>query len=218
MDLQRRGPGTTIATTRCSIRSADLERGCRAFERHEGRDSMDRVGTFLLEQWWGRPAEMVDALTVFLLIRNAAFYRCGIFDPHRLERFLADHWDVISSFRDRDIASLTGGDHGTIRRLFVGFNAALQIRAGNGRAQRSPVAVSKTLHLLGPRFFPLWDCAIANQYGCDYSDKPADGYTHFCNIIQAIATDLVGRVSPSSKSLLERIDEYNYAQYTKGWI
>jgi hypothetical protein len=207
-----------MATTRCSIRIAELEKGCRAFERHEGRDSIDRVGTFLLEQWWGRQAEMVDALTVLLLAWNAPLYRYSMFDPQRLERFLVGHWDVISSFRNRDITSLTAGDHRTIRDLFKGFSAALRTQEGNDGGGRSPVAVAKTLHLLGPRFFPLWDCEIANQYGCDYSEEPATAYARFCNIVQTIATDLLGRVSPSPKSLVERIDEFNHAQYTKGWI
>jgi len=218
MDLQRKGPRANIATTRYLIRIADLEKGCRAFERHEGRDSMYRVATFLLEQWWGRHADMVDALTVLLLTWNAAFYKYGMFDQRRLEKFLVEQWDVVSDFRNRDITSLTAGDHETIRKLFVGFNAALQIQEGKGRGRRSPVAVAKTLHLLGPRFFPLWDYEIANQYGCDYSEKPGNAYTRFCDIVQTIAADLAGRVSPSPKSLLKRIDEFNYAQYTKGWI
>jgi hypothetical protein len=218
MDLQRKGPRANIATTRYLIRIIDLEKGCRAFERHEGRDSMYRVATFLLEQWWGRHADMVDALTVLLLTWNAAFYKYGMFDQHRLEDFLVGQWDVISSFRNRDITSLKAGDHESIRKLFVGFNAALQIQEGKGRGRRSPVAVAKTLHLLGPRFFPLWNYEIANQYGCDYSEKPANAYTRFCDIVQTIAADLAGRVSPSSKSLLKRIDEFNYAQYTKEWI
>lgn len=218
MDTQRKGSRTSLATTRYSIRTDELEEGCRAFERHEGRDSMYRVASFLLEHWWGRHQEMVDALTVLLLTWNAAFYRYGMFDQHRLEKFLAEHWDVISSFRNRDITSFSIEDHGTIRKLFVGFNAALQIQEGKGRGRRSPVAVAKTLHMLGPRFFPLWDYEIANRYDCDYSERPGNAYTQFCNIIRTIAVDLAPRVSPSSKSLLKRIDEFNYAKYTKGWI
>jgi hypothetical protein len=218
MDLQRNCPRATIASTRCLIQIAKLEQGCRAFELHQSRESVERVGAFLVEHWWGRHADMVDALTVLLLAWNAAFYHHGMFDQQRLENLLVGQWDVISSFRNREITSLTAGDHGTIRKLFVGFNAALQIQEGRSHGRCSPVAVARTLHLLGPRFFPLWDSEIANQYGCDYSNKPEDAYTNFCNIIQTIATDLMGRVSPSSKSLLERIDEFNYAQYTKGWI
>jgi len=218
MNLHRRSSPSTIATTRYLIRVADLEKGCKTFERHEGRDSTYRVATFLLEHWWGRHADMVDALTVLLLAGNATFFRYGMFDRHRLETFLAEKWDAISSFRNRDISSLAVRDHGTIRKLFVGLNAALQIREGRDQGRRSPVAVAKALHMLGPRFFPLWDYEIASQYGCDYSDKPAIAYMRFCDISQTIVADLTGRVSPSSKSLLKRIDEFNYVQYTKGWI
>jgi hypothetical protein len=141
-----------------------------------------------------------------------------MFDQHRLESFLVAQWDLLSHFRDRDITSLTPSDHASIRKLFLGFDAALQIQAGRDRGRHSPVAVAKTLHILGPRFFPVWDYEIANQYGCEYSEKPAGAYARFCDIIKVIAADLAEKTSPSSKSLLKRIDEFHYARFTKGWI
>jgi hypothetical protein len=177
-----------------------------------------RVATFLLEHWWGRQPEMVDALTVLLLTSNTAFYRDGMFDQNRLEQFLVGRWDSLTGFRDREIMSLTDGDRAVIKKLFHGLHVALQLTEGKNRGRRNPVAVAKTLNLLAPRFFPLWDYEIANYYGCEYAENPADAYLQFCSTLKRIAIDLASLVPSSPKSLLKQIDEYNYVKYTMGWI
>ena len=63
-----------------AVSLSELETECRAFEQWEPRDSMYRVSTFLVGEWWGNPAKLVDALSVLLLIWNGAFYRYGSFD------------------------------------------------------------------------------------------------------------------------------------------
>ena len=218
MTLQQKISQPTSGASRYWIPPAELEKGCNRFERYEGRDSVYRVATFLLEQCWERPAEMADALIVILLAWNAPLYKYGLFDQNRLEKFLVEHWDVVASFRNREVTSLAHEDHVVIRRLFTGLHKALQFRRGNGQGQRSPIAVAKALHLLAPRFFPLWDFEIANRYGCDYSEKPAEGYLQLCCTFKQIAVTLASLIPPTSKSLLKQIDEYNYAIYTKGWI
>jgi hypothetical protein len=74
-----------------TISLAELENECRAFEEWEPRDSMYRVSTFLVREWWGDPAKLVDALSVLLLIWNGAFYRYGNFDEAALETNLRDN-------------------------------------------------------------------------------------------------------------------------------
>jgi hypothetical protein len=78
MPLQRKVPRAAFETSRYSIRTEDLDKGGKVFEQHEGRDSTSRVATFLIEQWWGRPADMVDAITVVLLTWNATDTACLI--------------------------------------------------------------------------------------------------------------------------------------------
>ena len=214
----RTGAGVKPAGSRHRITVADLERGSDAFERYEGRDSMYRVATFLLDQWWGRHPDMVDALSVLLLTWNSAFYRYGMFDQEKLEKCLKDQWDQIQRFHDREISSLGDEDQGAVRTVFNALRDALQIREGKKKGKKSSVAVAKTLHLLAPRFFPLWDAEIADVYGCDYAKESADAYVRFCGIIRDIAMDVGRLTSPSPKSLLKRIDEYNNAKYTKEWI
>ncbi len=50
------------------ISLSDLESQCRAFEEREPRDSMYRVSSFLVREWWGDPTKLVDALSVLLLV------------------------------------------------------------------------------------------------------------------------------------------------------
>src|SRR4029453_18269077 len=116
MTVQQKARQHSSGASRYSIPPAELEKGCSRFERYEGRDSVYRVATFLLEKWWGRPAEMADALIVMLLAWNAPFYKYGLFNHDPLEKFLALHWDAISSFRDREVTSLTDADRAAIRR------------------------------------------------------------------------------------------------------
>ena len=93
-----------------TISLAELESECRAFEKWEPRDSMYRVSTFLVREWWGDPAKLVDALSVLLLVWNGAFYRYGNFDEAALETNLRDNQAALNAFRERDIASFGEGD------------------------------------------------------------------------------------------------------------
>ncbi len=179
---------------------------------------MYRVAAFLLNEWWGRHADMVDALTVLLLTWNAAFYRFRTFDQSRLESCLQKHWSTIQSFRQREINSFVKSDHRPLELLFLALLEALQISSGKRRGRQSPVATSKTLHLLAPMFLPIWDNAIAHHYECQYSSDPSGAYIKFCGKIKKIAAALKPVVPPSSKTLLKQIDEFNYAKYTKNWI
>lgn len=45
-------------------------------------------------------------------------------------------------------------DEATVKGVFKSFEKVL-----------GPVGATKCLHLLAPRFFPLWDRAIAEAYG-----------------------------------------------------
>jgi len=205
-----------------AISISEIEDGCRAFESWEPRDSMYRVSTFLVREWWDDPARLVDALSVLLLVWNAAFYRFyGSFDEQALEEFLRQNQSKFSAFRGRDISSLSEADEADIQRLFNGLSGALKT---TGKGVESPVSVGKALHLLAPNFFPLWDQYIAPAYCCPYtSEVPSVAYTVFSRRIRSMAAQLSVELAAdrssrkewlSTKTLLKRIDEYNYMKYT----
>lgn len=207
------------------VLTEDFMLGIQAFKKNEGRDSMYRVATFLLDKWWGDFPKMVDALSVLLLTWNNAFYRYGMFSQDLLENFLSNHWIEIESFHSRDIRSLESNDYEAITNIFMELGKALQ-RNNKGKITISPVGVAKALHLLAPKFFPIWDQYIATEYDCYYSWKPADSYFRFCGEIQKIAEEMANQDQikqllsndPEKKSLLKRIDEFNYARFTQHWV
>lgn len=201
-----------------SISPEELALGSRLFEEREGRNSMYRVATFLLKEWWGQYGHMTDALTVLLLTWNGAFYRYGMFDQDTLEACLKAHWPTIDGFRPRSIASMSAADEAPLRVLFLALREALRIAHGKHAGAHSSVAVAKTLHLLAPHFLPIWDQRIAHAYDCRYARDPAAAYQRFCWIIRDIAATLAPIAPDSDKTLLKRIDEFNYAKYSKGWI
>jgi hypothetical protein len=193
-------------------------KGCEEFEKHETRDAMYKVATFLVSHFWGKPADMADGLGVLLLTWNQAFYRYGIFDFNKLERCIADNFQRIENFRGRDISTLSSSDEGDIRLLFNQFLESLQIDSGKMQGRRSPVAVAKALHLLAPNFFPLWDYKIAQAYGCYYDKNPGEKYVSFCKITKSVADKVKNYIIRSDKTLIKLIDEYNYSKYTQRWI
>jgi len=196
----------------------EFHKGCEEFEKHEKRDSMYKVATFLVSHHWGKPSDMADGLGVLLLTWNQAFYRYGAFDFDKLEKCIDNNFPQINGFRNREISSLSGSDVEDIEHLFNTFLEVLQIDSGTKKGTKSPVAVAKALHLLAPDFFPLWDDKIARYYGCYYNREPAKKYVSMCRITEAIAEKIREYTARSDKTLIKLIDEYNYTRYTKGWI
>ena len=194
-------------------------KGCQAYEANERRDAMYKVASFLVEHFWGNPQEMADGLGVLLLTWNQAFYRYGFFSFDDLENAIRRNMPALEMYRRREILTLTSRDEPGVYQLFEEFLDALQIRRGSRQGSKSPVATAKALHLLAPRFFPLWDKEIARAYGCSYrSTNAAVKYWQFCRKMKVLADSLAPYVPASDRSLLKRIDEYNYAKFTQGWI
>lgn len=193
-------------------------KGCEEYEKHEKRDAMYKVASFFLSHFWGEPSDMADGLGVLLLTWNQAFYRYGIFDFYKLEECITENFKNIENFRNKDILSLSSSDEDNIKDLFKKFLIALQIDSGKMKGRKSPVAVAKALHLLSPKFFPIWDDKIARAYRCYYNDNPAERYFSFCRITKVIAYEVKSYISRSDKTIIKLIDEYNYSKYTKGWI
>ena len=196
----------------------EFKKGREEFKKRESRDAMYKVATFLLLHFWGKPHDMADGLGVLLLTWNQAFYRYGPFDFDALEACIVANLDVIQRFRSREIFDFAKEDESEIKKLFNAFSDALKITEGKNQNHRSPVAVVKTLHLLAPKFFPLWDKEIANRYGCNYSKNPTEQYVRFCWLMKNFAERARNLVTDGEKSVVKAIDEFNYAKYTKHWI
>ena len=199
---------------------AKLVHGCTVFRQKgdEPRDAMYKTATFLVDRFWGRSAEMADSLGVLLLTWNQGFYRYGLFDFGKLEKCIAKNMRTLKAYRQRSILDYTAREDERIEKLLSDFIGTLAIKKGKKAGVRSPVAAAKTLHLLAPDFFPLWDNKIALGYDCNYSRRPAQRYLSFIKKVQDVARNVTGVSLPAGKTLLKLIDEYNYAKFTRKWI
>ncbi len=73
------------------------------------------------------------------------------------------------------------------------------------------------MHLLAPAFLPLWDNPIAAAYG--QFPMRAHNYIGFCGQMKDLAAAVQAYVpNPDDCTILKRIDEFNYAVYTKRWV
>jgi len=176
-------------------------------------DPMYRVAKRLLDNSWDEPSNMSEALGVLLLTWNQPFYgRFGWFKFEELEKCLAKNLMVIKGFKEREIFSFSSADEDVTKALFDEFLEALK-GVREAKAIRTPVGVTKALHLLAPKFFPMWDNKIAKNYECSFTTKnAAEKYICFCYLIKELA-EKVGSYPglPTDRTLVKLIDEYNHA-------
>jgi len=195
-------------------------KGIKEYRKYEKRDSMYKVATFLVSHFWSKFADMADGLGVILLTWNQAFYRYGFLDFDKLELFLKDNFTDIEYFRKRNIFSFEINDYDKIENLFNKLLiATTRINSDKSESKKSPVSVAKSLHILCPEFFPIWDTNIAKKYGYNYSANPSRKYLEFSRDLKELASKIKDYEGyPSDRPLIKLIDEYNYSKYTKGWI
>lgn len=185
----------------------------KEFRRHlyKKLNPMYKVAKRLLDNSWGSPPEMVEGVGILLLTWNQPFYGIrGWFDFQELERCFERNLRRIENFRRRNIFSLSSTDEENIKTLFNEFLVALK---GDKKGIKTPVGVSKALHLLAPEFFPMWDTQIAIDYRCRYStENAAERYIRFCKWIKQFAESVNKkyRPLPNDRTLVKLIDEYNH--------
>lgn len=211
----------------------DLLDGCKRYIKNEPRDLIYKIATRIVSQYWGEPSEVADGITILLSSWNAVFYRGTLPDVDQLGRSILKRNRELEEFRSRDIESLTTDDNDSIEEIFSEFKIAL--RRGGKRPAESPVSAAKALHLIAPNYFPLWDNAIAEGYGC--RAMKSEDYAHFMYKMREVAEGVIRsyikehggdkaqalrkiwelyplKIPEKEGKLLKWIDEYNYVKYT----
>ncbi len=91
-----------------------------------------------------------------------------------------------------------------ITTIFTDFEAVL-----------GPVGAAKCLHLLVPRFFPLWDRKITEGYGLPLRGRGRNGerYCRWMAITKEQCAAFGGEQA-LGRNPVKAIDEYNYITYT----
>lgn len=192
----------------------DLQKARKRFLESEPRDLFYSVATELIESAIKRNTKFTlsEALAVLLRTWNGAYYRFKPFDENHFKEI--DHLvkeyaeGIITDFRYRSILSVCERDEDKICKIFNAFEQFL-----------GPVGAAKSLHLLAPKFFPLWDREIAKKYGVSLGTRGTNTgkYWNFMEISRKQCKKLEGKL-PQEDNPLKRIDEYNYCRYTKQWI
>ncbi len=156
------------------------------------------------------PKELASALLVLLRSWNKQYYHFRPFraqDRVDLEALLDREWLHFLPFRARSIDSLCEQDRPAVISLYASFEGVL-----------GPVGAAKSLHLLAPGLFPIWDRAVAAAYGLPLLrvGKNAAKYHRFM-LIAKEQVAAVGGEHTLGLNLLKAIDEWNYCLYTKRW-
>jgi hypothetical protein len=178
------------------------------FEAVEPRDLFYRLSLYLMKQTEGSSGSFsrVEALAVLLQTWNHSYYqRLRIpFDAAHfaaIESLLSEHERTLAAFARRSIDSLVPADEAPVRALYREFAAVL-----------GQTGASKALHVLAPRFFPLWDGPIAGAaYGL-YARDDRDYWRLLCATAEQV--EAVGGEAALGRNPLKAIDEYNYCRYT----
>jgi len=188
----------------------EIDAGRKAFRQREPRDLFYRVATELIDLSIRKATTLSvpEALAVLLQTWNKNFYRFqdAFSETHlkEIEDLVDSHWAQIIAFRQRSIESFGASDQPVIVSLFTHFEGVLR-----------PVGSAKCLHLLAPRFFPLWDRAITKAYRIWLKRGPcnAELYLRFMGYAKQ-QSDALRREGETCQDLLKAIDEYNYVTYT----
>jgi hypothetical protein len=193
---------------------ADLERARAVFGTREPRDVFYRAATDLVKLALADQASisLSEALAVLLQTWNRAFYQYRKPDMAKhfeeLDAVLGSDSEWLKAARARSIDSFQDEDEAEVIRVFQDFEAVL-----------GPVGAAKALHLLAPRFAPLWDRAITIAYGLELGAMGTNGsrYVRFMRIVKE-QSDHLGGHEGVGRNVLKALDEYNYCHFSRGWI
>jgi len=196
------------------ITVAAANRARTAYEQNEPRDLFYKTATELIAlSLAGRTnLTLSEAVAVLLQTWNREYYRFRKFDSQHfadIDALLASQRVPLSAVRSMNIRELGHGhgDEASATPTFIAFELVL-----------GPVGAAKTLHLLAPQYFPIWDRAIASAYVGQLGRTGTNGerYWEMMGYAARQATHLVSEGYTGNP--LKGIDEYNYCHFSKKWI
>lgn len=195
------------------LSESDLLAARELFQRHESRDLFYRAARELARLSMARKTDLTvgEALGTLLKTWNTSFYRFhSQFDEahiQALDNLIRDNQRQLRRLSRRSITSLNAKEQPRIAEMFSSFETLL-----------GPVGAAKALHLLAPRFFPLWDRAIASHYSLSMKRRGenASTYIEFMKVTKRQVGTLELQTI-NEEDVLKMIDEYNYSNITKHW-
>jgi len=192
----------------------EFRRGYEVYNERENKGKIYFEALAVVYQNWGTSYDMARGVRIIIRGWN---YLYSNFNFDELVNCIERNLPTLNELKDKNIEALSENDGGTIKNVFNQFNETLKRESDN---RKSPVSVAKALCLFAPNFLPIWDSNIAFEYNCFYfSDSADDPYFRFCQKMKIMADKVRNFVpNPDDRSLLKRIDEFNYSKYTMHWI
>jgi hypothetical protein len=223
---------------------------CRSFTKKVGVGDYYIWASKVVAEAWGKGEQdnidirgIVSGIMILEYSWNDVFYKDGLFDQKELEECINGHLALISGLRDRESNSINKAE--SKRMICQLFGDCLRALRKRNSGVRGPVAVAKCLHLLSPRFFPLWDTSIASATGHHWGSPvdtlvAAECYLCFMQYTQDLITHVIADFAEKRgvslegavdaflqeyqaivgseirwKTILKLIDEYLYIEYTR---
>lgn len=198
------------------------------FEPLEPRGYIYRISRELIESKWNNDQEVTEAICLLLHIWNNAFYRFGFFEINDFIEWVKNKKPILNELkRDNiEIDKIHERKYTLLsKELFDGLLEIVKIPnpKDKGKFRRTPVGVAKALHLLLPKFFPLWDDAIARGMGVMWSsqsqnssEKYLECFFKTLNLKRRIENNInIKKLVSNQKGILKIIDEFNFIYFTK---
>jgi len=184
----------------------ELEKAREDFEDIEPRSIFYRAAMDLVDLAIHNKTKLnlAEAIAVLLQTWNVSYYRFRPFNKEHLsdiEDLLRKHPEIINKIRQQAIEDFSDKDVEIVKPIFQDFEYVL-----------GKTGAAKCLHLLAPRFFPLWDTKIAIAYKLGKGGE-AERYCRFMDITKGQIIDLGGEKA-IGRNPLKALDEYNYWKYT----
>ena len=150
---------------------------------------------------------VAQCLDILLKPWNKNQWRFHPWNSTKVQAVYEKNKALIVSARQRELPTMTRDDIPWILVVTLGF-----------RNELGSVGAAKALHLLAPRFFPLWDRSIASKgYGLRQDVDPF-GYAALMKAVK-LQWQHVGASWQPEDNPLKLIDEWNYCEYTKpDWL
>ena len=189
-----------------------LRRAHRVFEDEEPRNLFYRAATYLIERALepSPQVSLAESLAVLLQTWNAQFYRFhGKFTHQRLA--------ALQAVLDRNMGTVK-----VLRRQRLGADdvdaAAIAPLFTESEGQLGQVGAAKALHLLAPRYFPLWDQSIATRaYRLSLASPAAESYLQLMDIVRSEIETCGGWPAfGEGENPVKLIDEWHYCTATLG--
>ena len=195
------------------ITVGDVQNARTAYEENEPRDLFYKTATELITLSLAKNKTALtisEAIAVLLQTWNRQYYRFRKFDAQHftdIDNLLTSQKVALFVSRNKNIQNLNQADEISAKQTFTSFEMVL-----------GPVGAAKSLHLLAPDYFPIWDRAIATAYvgGLRKVGTNGDRYWQMMTYASQQAKTLLA--TGYAGKPLKAIDEYNYCHFSKKWI